>query len=95
MAWHFEHKKTGWTLDIKDITQGDLETYFKRYREGRADSVSGSEQNGLTVRAAAQAGWITSPAAGDVAGMPPNQVAWIAGKIDQVYLELTTIPPED
>lgn len=98
----FEHKKTGWVAEFADITQGQLEEYFRLYRELKPEKASGTENCGAVVRAAVQAGWfdLNGPQSGlplphnPVDQMSPAFVRWLAGRIDEVYAEATTIPPE-
>lgn len=95
----FEHKKTGWVAEFADITQGQLEEYFRLHRELKPEKASSTESFGAIVRAAVQAGWFGDHQGADPLGMPvealaPNYVKWLAGRIDEVYAEATTIPPE-
>lgn len=89
----YEHKKAGWKVAFAEVTQGMLEEYFRQYREGRGERVSASEDYGAVVRAAVAAGWISLDTQ-DVGTLNPAYVRWLADKVNALFIEVTTIPPE-
>ncbi len=90
----YEHKKLGLTLALPDpdeLTQRHVERYMECYRKRlEADNA------GKVLRSAIEAGWVKEPAMSVdmVEGMKPAAVRWYASKIDALYAEVTTIPPE-
>jgi len=90
----FEHKKLNLTLLLTDgdeLTQRDVERYITEYRR-----MPEADNAGKVLRAAILAGWVQDPAMSVdmVEGMKPAAVRWYAAKIDALYAEATTIPPE-
>ncbi len=87
----FTHAKIG-LLEVKELTQRDVEAFGKSYRE--LDRASMTEQNGAVVRAAVKAGIILSPhlSVEDVDNLKPYVVNWYALNINAAYEEATTIP---
>ncbi len=90
----FEHKKLGLTLTLPDgdeLTQRDVERYMAEYRR-----LTEADNAGKVLRAAIAAGWVRDPAMSVdmVEAMKPAAVRWYAGRVDALYAEATTIPPE-
>lgn len=96
MNREFTHKALGLKLAIKPLTQGMVEDYFAAFRELAPRERSSSEAEGAAVRAALKAEWLEEPklTLEQIKGLDPRHVRWYASKIDQVYTEATTIPPE-
>lgn len=93
--WTFEHKKTGWKFTVVKINQGMLERWFKKYRHYAGTDASATEQLGATVKAAVDAKWLEEKiTVKEVEEMNPGRVRWMAEKINEVYEEITAIPPE-
>lgn len=92
----FEHKPAGWKIEIKTLTQGDVDDYYAAYKQLAPAKETIAEQPATVVRAAITAGWIVEPAmtVDQVRSLVPGYVRWMAGKIDRVYKEATSIPPE-
>jgi hypothetical protein len=101
MAEH-EHKTLGVTLVIAEITQGHVERLLENVKraldEFSVESFSRlplSRQDGIMVRAAVAAGWISTPSwkVEDVSNLKPAVVRWCARVIDKEYAEATSLPP--
>lgn len=92
-----DHKTLHVKAEIKDnLTQRDLEAFGAVLAsEG---TVSLSQKRGANVRAAIQAGWFKElqPAmtVEQVAEQSPVVIRLLADWIDEIYDEVTTIPPE-
>ena len=94
------HKRLGLRLvlpEAETLRQRDVEKYMAAFRDTKlGDSLP--EYHGRTLRAALKAGWVQEiePNIGeaDVADLHPAKVKWFAEKIDRLYTEATTIPPD-
>lgn len=98
MNHEFTHKKTGWKVVVKELTQKQLEDYMAAWRRLRPAVASTPEDDGAVLRAALSSGILieTNPPLKpeDVDGLSPGLVRWMADRIDQVYEEATSVPPE-
>ncbi len=92
----FEHKKTGWKIEFKALTQGDVDDYFAAYKQLAPKDEKSGELHGSALRAAVQSGWIVEPklTVDLVRTLEPAKVRWMAEKVNQVYLAVTRVPPE-
>ena len=77
---------------IKDLRQRHLEAWEAEYFRLTDDKKGRHTDNGATVRAAAKAGWLSDDV-GDVGDMKPAEVIALAKKINERYVEVTTIDP--
>jgi len=71
-----KHKKYGeFELKLDDVSQGTVESFFRKLREEYPDnkSISGVEYQGDTVRVAMKLGWI-SPEFNVDEAKPPSKV---------------------
>ena len=91
-----EHKKLGVKATIRPLKQRDLESFGAALAQ--LPSESSSQRRGANVRAAITAGWFSEiqPAitADQVADQEPAVIKLLGDWIDQVYGEVTIIPPE-
>ena len=91
-----EHKKLGVKATVKSLKQRDLESFGAVLSQ--LPSESASQRRGANVRAAIIAGWFSEiqPAitADLVADQEPTVIKLLGDFIDQVYGEVTIIPPE-
>jgi len=90
----FEHKKLGAILTLKeadDLLARDVDVYLREYRK-----LPMGDNAVQVVKAAVIAGWIIEPilTAEAVDSMRTPIVRWMSQKIDALYTEVTTIPPE-
>lgn len=78
------------------VLQRDLEAFFKAHRQrgGGTDSMSSFEQNGASVRAACDVGWINGLTADDVDTTRPPVVTWLAGQVNQLIIAAWDVPGE-
>ncbi|HWR66069.1 MAG TPA: hypothetical protein VN364_08115 [Bellilinea sp.] len=91
-----EHKKLGVKATIKPLKQRDLESFGAVLAQ--LPSASTSQRRGANVRAAITAEWFSEiqPAmtVDQVADQEPVVIKLLGDWIDQVYGEVTIIPPE-
>ena len=76
-----------------ELVQRDMDRFFAAYaRFPQGNTVP--EDNGKTLRAAVEAGWIAEPqlSVGDVDNLKPGHVRWYARCIDQVITKAREIP---
>lgn len=96
MELKIEHKKLGVKATVKRLTQRDLEKFGESL--ALETPASASQRRGANVRAAINAGWFEglTPAmtADEVGDQPPTVIKLLGDWIDQVYGEVTTIPPD-
>ena len=69
-----------------------LESFTGLLTRQPAENMTGIEQNGLYVRAAARVGLLPGVSEADVAGMSPHTVRAHAEAVGQAFLEATTTP---
>ena len=90
-----EHVGLGVRARIKDLTQGDLEAFGAALVGEATDSAS--QRRGAYLRAALVAGWFVElvPAleAEQVIGQSPARVRLLGDWVDQIYGEVTNVPP--
>lgn len=93
-----EHKGLGVSVELLDeLLQRHVEAYFIALRDltgENAIELSSPERMGHFVRAACRSGILNHIAEDDVADLPPSQVNWLAGKIDDHLAKALDIPPE-
>jgi hypothetical protein len=99
----FEHAKLGTRLVLRhsaeDLAQDEMERFMAVYQK-QPQGASLPEDNGKTLRAALEAGWVesfTTPKgeitqAAQVGGLKPAVVRWAAMQIDLVYSKAREIP---
>lgn len=90
-----DHEGLNAHFEIVDLTQGDVESYFKIYNaldlRVTGKTVSVPENSGYIVRAALQAK-IVAPEI-NVESSKPALIRWLAKEINQAVSEALTIPP--
>ncbi|MHB0922608.1 MAG: hypothetical protein ACYC3H_01410 [Bellilinea sp.] len=93
-----EHKKLGVKAVLKPLTQRDLEKFGEALAAEPTPAASASFRRGANVRAAIKAGWFEelTPAmtVDEVGDQPPSVIKLLGDWIDQVYGEVTNIPPD-
>jgi hypothetical protein len=99
----FEHAKLGVRLIVRaaadDLLQRDVDKFMAAYQK-QPQGTTPPEDNGKTVRAAFQAGWIETVStpkgpitdAAQVDEMKPAHVRWVAQRIDAIYNQAREIP---
>jgi len=91
-----KHKTLEVHAVIKDLRQRDLEAFGSAFMRERPTSAS--ERRGANVRAAIQAGWfekLDPPMTVEiVADQDPRIIRLLGDAIDDIYEEVTAIPPE-
>ena len=88
-----ENKKLGkFELKIDNITQGDLEKYYRLLKEDFPSfrDVTVVEYNGNTVRILSKLGWLEPKISVDVA--KPSVIRFIAGKFNEELANILEIP---
>jgi len=94
------HTRLGLRLELVEaetLKQRDVERYMAAFRASKlGDSLP--EYYGKTLRAALTAGWVKAiepqMSVDDVAAQKPAVVRWFAQHVNDLYVEVTTIPPE-
>lgn len=92
-----EHKTLGVRYELPELTQGKVESFFKKTREltGKEDGgLSSPEYVGIVVRAAAFIGWLDGLTPDDVANLSPAATIWLSSQIQRAINEASAIPPE-
>jgi hypothetical protein len=99
----FNHAKLGLRLILRhsadDLVQDEMERFMALYQK-QPQGASLPEDNGKTLRAALDAGWVESFAtpkgeitqAAQVGTLKPSVVRWAAMQIDLVYSKAREIP---
>ena len=94
---HKAHEKLGLALDLSDdLTQGDLENFYRVMRSFHAGwlALSNLERAGFVTRAAARLGWLDGLKEPDVGELPPAKAQWLGREIEAHLYRLTLVPPE-
>ncbi len=96
----FTHQKLALRLvlpEAADLKQRDVDKFMAAFSAQKQGN-SPREDNGKTLRAALKAGWVkdSEPAlkAEQVDDLSPAVVRWFAERIDRLYVEASTVPPE-
>lgn len=91
-----QHKTLEVRAKVKELKQRDLEAFGSYWMQERPTSAS--ERRGANVRAAIQAGWFEElePAmtVEDTYNQDPRIIRLLGDAIDQIYEEVTAVPPE-
>jgi hypothetical protein len=90
-----EHKGLGVSLDVIDITQKDLERYYKRMRESeiKADDLSLPEYSGAVVKTLSDLGFFPKPIV-NIDDWKPAAVIFVMTEWSKLVTEAITIPEE-
>jgi hypothetical protein len=86
------------TLGIKLVTSDPDQDMFDKYldRLQGKQSMPVGKYYGEMVRAAIEVGWLIEPkwTPEQVGKQKPKVIRWLGEKLDRLYLQETTVPPE-
>lgn len=92
---HPRHGTFNVVADGDGLTQGQLEKFLSTYRElSKGQTRSASEENGLNVRTAINAGWLLNMSVDEVDKLSPRVVRWLSEQIDEIFKIATTPDPK-
>ena len=89
-----KHKKLGLSVELKDLTQRDLELFYEKRREVNPDPeiLTLPEYTGAIIRIASELDWFSERL--EIDDWKPAKVICLHTKIVEVMVEAVTIPPE-
>lgn len=93
---HEKHGRLVLIADGESLTQRQLESFMRAYREFKANEQSFGEYYGAVLRAAVKAGWVVEPSltVEAVDGLSAKYTEWLAREADKVYAAATTPDPK-